>query len=727
MNKVVSTIAPAIFAAVILIMAIGLVPTSVLAWNGGGHYWATEAALRLFGNGDGDPAAPGDPNGPDPMWSQGEPDPMWISRDRDIPLYPELGKVTNWCNPEKGCAEGTEDHENWYWITICSMKKDQIDGGLATMNHFWYPEEGLHECPDDVAGRNNAWEEMGPHWYQALVDWLNGNLGGAYGNLGYAIHLIQDPGQPAHSNEDMHPGNDLGDDDCLEDWMSETYVKEHFKWESNHTFPAPYGEFIPPLKSNEQISSDVLNAAWPEADGDAGEENIHDTWVEDTMNTYETGLWGWTQVFYRMYFLSQIGGYFASDSHSGNNTDPTGWLNDFPSFPQYLHKGDGTEVSAQNCTGLDPDNDGCDQFWCTDNDNDHDGDLSTIMDYAYGSTFRMTPGLLDLFRRTVDNVPPVTTYDLARYDGEEVKLPPQWNNWPVTVELTGATDQGNPWIVGTTRTMSGVWKVWGRCDGLPPDDPADSTPSWGISTDGKHKVECMSTDWCGNVEQDQDIEIWIDRTPPEVTFPGLRPNYLTSETFTATWVATDALSGVASEVAYLDGNLVTKGQVFDLALLAGLHTLRVIAYDNAGNLSDVNYNFEVWIDADGWCFSVLVNNKTDGNAMTCSVEFPAPYNVGLISLNTSTLAVKGAIDLTQSDPVVGKTAELPAKLLTGVGDNDMDGILDRKILFRKDRFVSALGGQTGNIPSIIRGGLLPNGQPRFIAEVIVPVFKSTKK
>jgi len=696
-------------------MAIGLIPTSAFAWNGGGHTWATEAALRLFGNGDADPAAPGDPNSPDPKWSPVEPDPMWISRDREIPLYPELGRVTTWCNPEKGCVAGTEDHENWYWISICSMKEDDVS---STMNHFWYPEEGLHECPDDVSGRDNAWETMRDSWEQARLDWVDGNLGGAYGNLGYAIHLIQDVGQPAHSNEDFHPGNDLGDDDCLEDWSTEDYVKAEFKWETNHTFPAPYGEFIPKQKTTEQIGTDVISATWPEADGDTGEDNMLVDWIGDGINLNEM----WSQLFYRMYFLSQIGGYFASDSENGNNTDPTGWLRDFPNFPQYLHIEDGDHVSAQDSTGLDPDNDGCDQFWCTDDDNDGDGDLTTIMKYAYGSTFRITPGLIDLFRRTVDNVPPVTTVELSQEDSDEVRLAPGWNNSPVTVKLADATDNPNPGY-----RPSGVWKIWGKCNGAPPDDPSDPTPSLAISVDGKYKCECMSTDWCGNVEQDQDLEIWLDTTPPEVTFPDLRPNYLTSETFTATWVAIDALSDVASEKGYLDGNPITKGQVFDLALLGGIHTRHVTATDVAENTTEIDYIFEVWLDATGWCFSVLVNNKTDGNDMTCSVEFPAPYDVGLISVNTSTFAVKGALDLTEEDPVVGQTATLPAQLLTGVGDNNKNGIPDRKILFRKDLFIQALGGQTGNIPSLITGGLLPSGQPRFIADITVPVFKSTKK
>lgn len=694
-----------IFAIVILILAIGLIPTSALAWSGGGHYWATEAALRLFGHGDGDPAAPGDPNSPEPKWSTGEPDPTWIDRDRYVPLYPELGLTRQWYNPEEGCceAEDKETHTNWEWVWLCAKKKDEFDGAIATMNHFWYPEEGLHECPDDVAGRNNAWEEMLPHWNNAIFYWWLGDIGAAYANLGYAIHLIQDPGQPAHANEDMHPSYD-----CLEEWMNEPYCIAHFKWEAQ-TFPAPYGDILWSPKSNEEIISNVLNATWPEADGDYDEHDMHSEWGDDGMTV--SSPYNSQQLFYMMYFLNQIGGYFASDEQDGNTTDPTGWLGGFSGFPTHWPGSPGLVI--QDDDGLD-DNDDC---GCCDDDKD----LSTIFKWAYGSAFRTTPAIIDLFRRTVDNVPPVTTVELSRSDMESVKVPPDWNNWPVTVELTGATDYGNP---GFPR-MSGLWKVWGECDGVPPANP--DAPSWGISVDGKHKVECMSTDWCGNVEQDQDVEIWIDMTPPEVTFPDLRPNYLTSESFTATWNATDELSGVASEVAYLDGNSITKGQVFDLALLAGLHTLRVIAYDYAGNWSDNFFYFEVWIDADGWCFSVLINDKTKGRAMSCVVEFPAPYDIGIVDLTTSTLAVKGTLDLTQSDPIIGETAELQTQLLTGVGDHDEDGIPDRMLQFNKEMFVAALSGQTGDIGSIISGGLLPSGQPRFIAEVTVPVFKSTKK
>jgi len=406
-----------------------------------------------------------------------------------------------------------------------------------------------------------------------------------------------------------------------------------------------------------------------------------------------------------LYWADQMGNYFASEDEDGasNGHDPTGWMGGYPGFPTVLHDEDGNAVSIHSWTGVD-DNDSCD---C-----DYDGDMATIGTWTYGAAFKATPTIIELFRRTVDSVPPVTTADVTRADGKPVV---QWNNSPVTVRLVSAEDLGNPGF-----RVAGVWKVWGLCDGLPPGDY--DAPSWLISEDGQHEVQCMSTDKVGNVEQDQDIPVWVDMTPPEVTFPDLRPNYLTSEDFTATWLAIDVTSGVASETGYLDGNLVTKGQVFDLALMAGWHRLEVYADDVAGNIQYAIYDFEVFIDASAWAQPVYLNRKTKGTGMYCGVELPAPYNVGLVKLTTTNLAVKGTLDLEAGDPIVGETANLRGEILTGVGDHDLDALRDRMIRFNKERFAAALGGQLGGIPAVVSGGLSPNGMPRFLGVVTVPVF-----
>ena len=380
---------------------------------------------------------------------------------------------------------------------------------------------------------------------------------------------------------------------------------------------------------------------------------------------------------------------------------------------------EGGSTWAQDCGGLNPDDD-CDAD-LSDDDNNEDGDLALVLYWAYGASFRGTAGMLDLFRRTADAVRPVSAVETIRTDGEPLRAR---NSVPFRVAMLSATDDPNPYL-----RAAGVWKRWGKVDGVTPSlmpDP-DQTPYWLISGDGEHDVQLLSTDVMGNVESGENaLLVRVDMTPPEVAFPDLRPNYITSQTFTAIWSAGDVTSGAASEVAYLDDAQVTKGQTFDIAPMAGLHSLRVIVYDRADNWTDVSYECEVWIAADGWCQPVVVSDRTLGEALTCVVELPAFYDVGMIALHTTRRAVKGDMDLYEQDPVLGETADLPGLLLTGVGDHDKDGVGDRKMRFDDDAFVAVPYGQTGNLPSIIRGSLLPNGLPHFLAPVVMPVFSAPR-
>jgi len=719
MKKVIghSTISISLWlAALILTLAgaiLALSPTPAVAYPGGCHYWGAEAAAGLFG-----------------VWRNHQGiDPMEIDRNRPAPLLPELEFPTEWYNPDYGCCEDGDRQlrANWDWLRTSAMAMDVYDD--QTRHHFWSPIWGLHHVVNNTAGMNNAWESVHEHWVGAIDAWQSGNLGEAYTELGYAMHFVEDGGQPAHANDDMHPGDTWSDDDSLEDWITGEYCEANFLWDINNLNVWP-GPIIYPPHDNAAILNQILNANGGCWDGDCDYPIGPDSgsWADQDQYlfnlSYPYSVYNQQQFFYIMYSVNQMGNYFASDSEDGNVWEPVGWLNNYAriSPTPVLHCPDceGGWTWAQDSDGLNPDNDGTDGT--DDDDNDRDGDLSMIAHWGYGASFAGMPAMLDLFRRSVDAVPPVSTVATTRTDGAPLR---EWNNVPVMVQITNATDYSNPYL-----RAAGVYKRWGKVDGVTPSfmPNADQTPYWTISGDGEHQVQLLSIDTIGNVETGaNDFTVKVDQTPPEVTFPDLRPNYLTSQTFTAIWNAWDATSGVDSEVAYLDNVLVHKGQVFNLAQMAGLHTLRVIVYDKAQNWTDVEYLFEVWIDADGWCFSVQVNDKTQGNAMSCVVEFPAPYDVGLISMTTSTLAVKGTLDLTKNNPVVGQTAELQAQLLTGVGDHDGDGIRDRKIQFNKERFVAALGGQIGNIPAVVRGGLLPNELPHFLAEVTVPVFRTPKK
>ncbi|MCJ7749733.1 MAG: hypothetical protein MUQ65_01355, partial [Armatimonadetes bacterium] len=617
---------------------------------------------------------------------------------------PELSLQSWGWDPESSYDPGNEEdrtwsYANWEWIKWCSQT---ADGAVpATLNHFWLVADGLHDDPG--YGTYNSWEKTYGLWLAAYNAWQTGDLGWAYTNLGYSMHHVQDLLQPAHSNQDLHPA-----DDAIENWFSQDAAIAMYSWDGS-TGPAPGPEVPYPdatVQNNAQLLQDIYNA-------------FDDDDVADFPALTNPNLpYNMQKFFYLLYWADQIGNYFASDDEDGasNSDDPTGWMGGYVGFPTALaggysiHDWHGLVDNDSDCGGCTP--------WCRYGECDADGDLTLIANWCYAGAFKVSPALIDLFRMTVDNVPPVTTAEVTRLDGEPVV---EWNNSPVTVQLLSAVDYGNP---GAARA-SGMWKVWGLCDGEPPANY--DAPSWGISEDGKHTVECMSTDMCGNVEQDQDIAVWIDMTPPEITFPDLRPNYLTSEDFIATWVAVDALSGVDYEYALLDGQQVDKEQVIDLALLAGRHTLEVYANDVAGNIGYAVYEFEVFIDASGWTRPVLSGDKTKGAGLFFAVEFPAPYDVGLIEMSTCTLAVGAGLDLMASDPVVGSLAVLEAEVMTGVGDSNANHIGDRMLRFDKRDFIAALAGQVGDISSVVRGGLLPDGMPHFLAVVTIPVFAPSEK
>ena len=738
----------------LLLALIPFMPASAFAWGGSAHGWATEQAAHLFLPQNQQNIAP--PNDP----AEGSPA---IQRVTKTPLFPELGATSpawfeggapgsglinypNWEILKWNAIQGdSEEYDLIDWSQFCWSFSDPCwsypssENWLTnTYSHFWHPEffgamgETLGATKSCGERYPNAWVGAKTLWNAALWYWRHAEddpalkssyLGWAYTYLGHAVHLVEDMGEPAHVHEDLHRDTEL-----FENWLQGDQCEANLSWfnvgaigpkpadpsvSGTELNPAPGAGVIPKVPE----PGDILYPSDDQAGIIGVANNVHygnpsdppcyldndDTLANDPDLFPDFNAESWPnnlpQLFYLMYVTNQIGDYCPSSGGDGDSYEPTGWL-DYSNSQTFPTVGaDGKDFQSSDRLG--------------DEDN-KEANFNQLAQVCYKPAFQVAHSVINLFRRTIDNVPPDTTVEMPDPNGSN-----GWYKSPFRVKLTGATDYGKPGY-----RPSGVWKVWGEYDGNPPT--GENPPAWDIQEDGYHTIKCLSTDMAGNVDP-KDVTFKYDGTPPEITFPGLRPNYLTSESFTVTWNATDAVSGVASEAGYFDGQLVTKGQVFNLAQMAGLHTLRVNACDNAGNCIDVNYSFEVWINAKGWCFSVLVNDKTQGNALSCVVEFPAPYNVALVDLNTSTDAVKGTIDLTKSNPVVGQTALLPGQLLTGVGDNDDNHIRDRKIQFRKDSFVGALGGQVGNIPSVIRGGLLPNGQPRFIAAVTVPVFKSPKK
>lgn len=708
----------------VLFMAVGLmqiVPGIAFGYGGESHKHAAWEGTRLFA--------------PYARFLV-SPDERLIMRSPKYPLLPELEVESNFydCGCEgsgsyDGCDQNVHDDgthpivssPNDMWIFYGSKREDDYDSEYTwaeawqrTLAHFWELDDGVLHATGSA--HYNAWMKAEEMWAHSIDAWDAGDLGKAYFYLGKVLHLVVDMGQPAHPHGDLHANFD-----SLEQWASKMDT-DKFSWYLPDTIRP--GEVIY-AKLSEDIYQDML-AHWSDVFQGEGESFCHtcdytgNEFCDELAQQYPRH--NVHPLFYLMSYVNQTADFCPSDgdeitgSFVGDRLDYLNWVN-FDLLDQSLPDRD----LSDNESGCDP-GDGRDHSdpICHNEMCNADLDLWDILKTGYGTAFRAVPGVIDAWRRTLDSRAPKSVVDITRTDYEPY-LEDGWNNCPLSVRMTDATDEG-----GRFRA-SGVWKVYGELDGVPAtEDPANPAwyPSWGVATDGIHTLACMSVDMMGNVEN-RDITIKIDMTPPDVTFTSLRPNYLTSEDMEVSWEATDAFSGVASEVAYLDGTVIVKGSVVDLSTFAGKHTLEVYAYDVAGNYRYAEYPFEVWIDARAESQSTKVNNKTSGETLSVDIQFPAPYNVSTIDLGTTRLSVGGSIELTSVFPIIeiiDPSARLSGYHLTGVGDHIPDGIPDRSARFDKEDFADALGDNTGNISSIVWGSLTTAGNPRYIATVVTPVF-----
>jgi hypothetical protein len=258
-----------------------------------------------------------------------------------------------------------------------------------------------------------------------------------------------------------------------------------------------------------------------------------------------------------------------------------------------------------------------------------------------------------------------------------------WNNTDVVVSFTG------------TDALSGV---------------ASCSPPATLSGDGAgQSASGTCTDVAGNVSPPATATgINIDKTKPTIaiTAPTAGP-YLTSGSLTIAYSTADALSGVASASATLDGNPVSNGQVINLAAMAGTHTFVVTATDRAGNTHTASVTFAVRLAATVDIDPDTLNLKSKGNDITVYIEFPSGYSVNAIDVGSVRLKVNGVTIPAQSSP-------------TAVGDNDKDGVPDRMVKFDRQAVIAALGSTTGSV-SMEVSGQLTDGRP-FVGSDTVRVI-----
>ncbi len=154
-----------------------------------------------------------------------------------------------------------------------------------------------------------------------------------------------------------------------------------------------------------------------------------------------------------------------------------------------------------------------------------------------------------------------------------------WYVTPVLVILTATDDVEvtSTWY----RVDSGPYQLYG----LP----------FSINDDRNHTVEFFSLDREENAETPKTARIPVDRNPP--IFLDVRPlGTVNSENVLLQWNAEDPASGVARSEVSVDGGAfqnVGPQRSTPVQLSNGRHTVRLRAYDLAGNNASTEYAFQV--------------------------------------------------------------------------------------------------------------------------------------
>jgi DNA/RNA endonuclease YhcR with UshA esterase domain len=217
------------------------------------------------------------------------------------------------------------------------------------------------------------------------------------------------------------------------------------------------------------------------------------------------------------------------------------------------------------------------------------GQVVTVTGVAsiFKGTYQLKPrGLADF---AADTVAPTTEAVLSGTPNEN-----GWFHQDVTVTLL-ASDNASGVKQTEYSTQEGIWYVY-------------SAP-FTISNEGTTTVRFLSRDNSGNAEEAKTITVNLDKTAPLVTLTESGHdvgNVAVDGTLSFDLTATDALSGVAIEELYLDDKRIEENTplpALDLGL--GLHTVKAIAVDRAGNQTVVSYSF--WIESDFRSTNALID------------------------------------------------------------------------------------------------------------------------
>ena len=250
-----------------------------------------------------------------------------------------------------------------------------IGGALVTITHFWDADVSDTESVDNILGSfPNSWQKIQALWSMALGAHAKGEMEQAYHWLGHVVHLIGDHTIPTHVHEDMH-GPDFVDDDAYEEWMS-------------------VASDTPGLPLNARLTPDELASIT--CDGPCNTEDEEDEGPIQVPSNVDP-------LYYLLYTTNQIADFFASEMGPldvGDSAEENGDTFDRHGFVQGELNDMDTAISSPRTIFDLIDND-IEIPGINENNNDNDGDLSTVRHYSYLRGIRAIAGLYQAWNQTV--------------------------------------------------------------------------------------------------------------------------------------------------------------------------------------------------------------------------------------------------------------------------------------------------------------------------------------
>jgi hypothetical protein len=169
---------------------------------------------------------------------------------------------------------------------------------------------------------------------------------------------------------------------------------------------------------------------------------------------------------------------------------------------------------------------------------------------------------------------------------------------PPTVILQQAkivTNQTTPIISFlASDSLSGLDKMICEWPGMPATMCSFATSNGNLA-EGRYLVKIHATDKAGNASVPVTSDVMVDRTGPVITLLSVPPLVGSSTTPQFSFNITDDRSGVSSALCAFDksANLVDCANSFTGTLVEGPHVFIVHGFDNAGNMTEVTYDFTI--------------------------------------------------------------------------------------------------------------------------------------